>query len=82
MPKGFLGLHFMDSKMPIRSGDNYHIEVVQRAPVSWGWEIHRNGEPLPVPLRDGYYKSKTTAGAAGRVALREFLEALDREQNA
>ena len=36
--------------------------------------------PLPVPLRGGYYKAKNTTEAAGQVALREFLEALDREQ--
>jgi hypothetical protein len=63
-------------------GPGYHVVVTERGPSSWEWEICRDGQPLPVPLRDGFYKSKTTAGAAGRVAIREFLEALDREQNA
>jgi hypothetical protein len=57
--------------------DKYHVVVNQRYVALWEWEIYRNGEPLPVRLWDGPYKSKSTAGAAGRVAIREFLKALD-----
>lgn len=62
-------------------GPRYRVVVTERSPCSWEWEICRDGKPLPVPLRDGFYKSKSSAGAAGRVAICEFLEALDREQN-
>ena len=58
----------------------YHVAVARRASL-WGWEIYRYGVPLPVPLRGRYYKSKRATEAAGNVALREFLEALAREQN-
>jgi hypothetical protein len=58
----------------------YHVVVTRRA-SSWGWEIYRDGVPLPVPLRGRYYKSKRATEAAGDIALREFLQALDREQN-
>jgi hypothetical protein len=54
--------------------------VTQRGVQSWEWEIFRGGMPLPVPLRGGNYKAKNATEAAGQVALREFLEALDREQ--
>jgi hypothetical protein len=63
-------------------GPRYHVVVTERIPSSWEWEICRDGKPLPVSLRDGFYQSKSAAGAAGRVAIRDFLEALDREQNA
>jgi hypothetical protein len=62
--------------------NQYHVVVAQRGTSSWEWEIYRDGEPLPIRLREGSYKSKSTTEAAGKVALREFLEALDREQNA
>jgi hypothetical protein len=42
----------------------------------WEWESYRNNEPLR--LWDGPYKSKSAAGAAGRIAIREFLKALDK----
>jgi|HubBroStandDraft_4_1064222.scaffolds.fasta_scaffold174486_2 hypothetical protein len=59
----------------------YHVVVARRASL-WGWEIYRDGVPLPVPLRGGYYKSKRATEAAGALALRGFLDALDREQDA
>jgi hypothetical protein len=64
--------------------DKYSVVVVKRAglPIRWQWEIYRNGQPLPVRLRVGNFRLESTAEAAGKVALREFLEALTREQNA
>jgi hypothetical protein len=62
------------------SANIYHVVVTQSGPAAWEWELHRNGEPLPIRVKDGPYKSKSTTEAAGKVALREFLEALDREQ--
>jgi hypothetical protein len=63
--------------------DEYSVVVVQRGHSldPWEWEIYRNGGPLPARLRHGKFWSERTARAAGNVALREFLEALDREQN-
>jgi hypothetical protein len=60
--------------------DIYHVVVIQLAqtPPLWGY---RNGSPLPIGVRDRNSKSERTATAAGKVALRDFLEALDREQN-
>jgi transcriptional regulator with XRE-family HTH domain len=69
------------SKVPPPTSNEYHVVVTLRR-LSWEWEIYRDGIPLPVPLRDGFYRSKSAAGAAGRIAIREFLEALDREQKA
>jgi uncharacterized membrane protein len=62
----------------------YHVVVEQPDPNSWrwGWELYRNGQPLPVRLRRGPYASKQGAERAGAKALREFLAALEREQNA
>jgi hypothetical protein len=63
--------------------DEYSVVVVQRdhSLAPWEWEIYRDGQPLPARLRHGMFWSQRTASAAGKVALREFLEALDREQN-
>jgi hypothetical protein len=61
--------------------NRYQVVVTQRPAGRWGWEVYRDSKPLPVPLRDGNYKSQRTAAAAGRVSIREFLEALEREEN-
>jgi hypothetical protein len=65
-----------------RASPEYHVVVIRRAVASWVWEIYRDGEPLPVPVKDGNYKSRRIAEVAGNVALREFLEALARDQDA
>ena len=63
--------------------DEYHVVVAMRfhSPSRWEWEIYRNGRPLAVRLREGNFGSETTAMELGKVALREFLEALAREQD-
>jgi hypothetical protein len=61
----------------------YHVVVEQPHPNNswrWGWEIYRDGQPLPVRLRRGPYSSKQGAERAGAKALREFLAGLAREQ--
>jgi hypothetical protein len=65
-----------------RSKDEYSVVVVQRGQSRgrWEWEIYRNGRPLAVRHREGNFGSETTAMELGKVALREFLEALAREQ--
>jgi hypothetical protein len=45
----------------------------------WAWEIYRDGEPLPVRIREGGFKTEHTATLAGRVALRDFLAGLAQE---
>jgi len=62
--------------------DEYSVVVVQRGrfPFRWKWEIYRNGRPVPVRFRDGNFRQESTAEAAGKEALRKFLEALAREQ--
>jgi hypothetical protein len=63
--------------------DEYSVVVVQkgRFPILWEWDIYRDGQPLAVRFRDGNFRQESTAEAAGKVALRKFLQALAREQN-
>jgi hypothetical protein len=44
------------------------------------WEICRDGEPLPVRIRESGFKTEHTATLAGKVALRDFLSGLEEEQ--
>jgi hypothetical protein len=46
----------------------------------WAWEICRDGEPLPVRIREAGFKTEHTATLAGKVALRDFLAGLAEEQ--
>jgi hypothetical protein len=46
----------------------------------WGWEICRDGRPLPARLRNAGFWSARTASAAAEAALRDFLTALAREE--
>jgi len=64
-----------------RGTDIYHIAVAQSgdAPARWECEIYRDGQPLPIRLRGGNFASEGTAMTLGKVALREFLEALARD---
>jgi hypothetical protein len=45
----------------------------------WRWEIYRDGEPLPVRIRESGFKTEHTATLAGKVALRDFLSSLEKE---
>jgi hypothetical protein len=42
-------------------------------PRPWGWEIFRDGKPLPARLRKDGYRTEYTTTAAGKVALASFL---------
>jgi hypothetical protein len=44
--------------------------------VIWEWEICRQGQPFPTRMRDGPFKSHDVALAAGKIALREFVDLL------
>jgi hypothetical protein len=46
----------------------------------WAWEICRDGEPLPARIRETGFKTEHTATLAAKVALRDFLAGLAREQ--
>jgi hypothetical protein len=65
----------------IRTGQYQAVVALTASfPRQWGWEICRDGKPLPVRLREAGFKSERTATAAARVALREFLIGLRREE--
>jgi hypothetical protein len=46
----------------------------------WGWEICRDGEPLPVRIRESGFKTEHTARLSANLALRDFLSGLAEEQ--
>ena len=60
--------------------DELHIVVTECGNGIWEWEICRQGEQLPARMRDGPFGSEEAALAAGKTALREFLELLESEQ--
>ena len=60
--------------------DELHIVVTECGNGIWEWEICRPGEPLPARMRDGPFGSEEAALAAGKTALREFLELLESER--
>jgi hypothetical protein len=65
----------------VRAGQYQAVVALTASfPRQWGWEICRDGKPLPVRLREAGFTSERTATAAARVALREFLIGLRREQ--
>jgi hypothetical protein len=68
-----------------RQPNRYTLVVTTRPsashPMPWGWEIYRDGQPLPARLREFGFKTEHTATAAGRVALRDFLAGLAREES-
>jgi hypothetical protein len=60
----------------------YDVVVFKLDPYSWGWEVRRNGRPLPIPLRAIDCRSEAGARKAAGAALRRFLMGLKREQEA
>jgi hypothetical protein len=66
--------------MPTLLRDELQIVVTEYGNGIWEWEICRRGEPLSARMRDGPFRSEEVALAAGKVALREFLELLEFEQ--
>jgi len=68
--------------MSIAGNENCDIipRPADRAPregFSVSTQDSRQGEPLAARMRDGPFKSQEVALAAGKVALREFLELLE-----
>jgi hypothetical protein len=59
----------------------YLVAAQANAPFKpWAWEICRDGEPLPARIRESGFKTEHTAKLAAKVALRDFLSGLAREQ--
>jgi hypothetical protein len=66
--------------MAALSPDELQVVVTEYGDGIWEWEICRKGEPLPARMRDGPFKSYDVALQAGKIALQEFLELLEFEQ--
>jgi hypothetical protein len=62
--------------------DRYTIVVAEAGNLfkRWRWEICRDGEPMPVRIRESGFKTEHTAMLAAKVALRHFLSGLAEEQ--
>jgi hypothetical protein len=60
----------------------YLVAAQENAPPfkPWAWEICRDGVPLPARIRESGFKTEHTAKLAAKVALRDFLSGLAREQ--
>jgi hypothetical protein len=65
--------------------DRYTLVVRARRsgihPQPWGWEICRDGNPLPARLREAEFRTEHTATLVGKIALRDFLSGLANEQS-
>jgi hypothetical protein len=72
----------LHSMLRNQQNQQYTVEIVRSGNLlsPWGWEIYRNGKPLPARLLDSGFKSERTAKLASNVALREFLSGLAREE--
>jgi hypothetical protein len=66
--------------MAALSPDELEVIVTEYGDGIWEGEICRQGEPLPARMRGGPFKSHDVALQAGKIALREFLELLEFEQ--
>jgi hypothetical protein len=67
----------------VRKYRNYYV-MIQRDrshTYLWRWRIERRGEPMGVSLEGRGFISYNTAVMAGRRALDEFIEQLERESD-
>jgi hypothetical protein len=65
------------SRAHIAEHGELHVVVTDCGHGIWEWEICRQGQPLPARMRDGPFKSHDAALAAGKIALREFVDLLE-----
>jgi hypothetical protein len=67
--------------MPLDRTD-YSVVVKHRArpPKSWTWEIYRAGKARPIERSSVYFQTMTTAGRAGKEALKQLLDKLHFER--
>jgi hypothetical protein len=61
---------------------DYSVVVKHRAPPPkpWRWEIYRAGRTSPMEQSSVYFETMTTAGRAGKEALKQLLDKLDSQQ--
>jgi len=60
----------------------YYVRAIRDLthPPSWRWRIIRRGNPMGVLLEAGGFRTYEAARFAGKVALADFLEQLEREK--
>jgi hypothetical protein len=65
------------------TNDKYTLTIVRSGNLLslWGWEVYRNGKPLPARLCDDGFEFKRTARLAGTAALLRFLSDLVHEES-
>jgi hypothetical protein len=49
-------------------------------PYPWAWEIKRRSKPMGIRLTGNCFQSQAAAEVAGNRALKQFLEALAKEE--
>jgi hypothetical protein len=74
----------LDSAAMVRERDDwgYYVRAIRDLthPPSWRWRIIRRGNPMGVLLEAGGFSTYEAARFAGKVALADFLEQLEREK--
>ena len=60
----------------------YYVRAIRDLthPPSWRWRIIRRGNPMGVLVEAGGFSTYEAARFAGKVALADFLEQLEREK--
>jgi hypothetical protein len=60
---------------------DYSVVVKRRAPPpkSWKWEIYRAGRASAIEQSSLYFETMTTAGRAGKEALKQLMDKLRSE---
>ena len=61
---------------------NYYLVTfaTNERPDVWAWEIKRRGKPIDFRYTDSGFESQASAEIAGNQKLKEFLEALAKEE--
>jgi hypothetical protein len=55
---------------------SFYVAVSWSADEGWTWEIRRKRKPMGIRLRETGFRSHSSAHAAGRRALEDFLNGL------
>ena len=74
----------LESAAMVRERDDwgYYVRAIRDLthPTSWRWRIIRRGQAMGVLLEAGGFSTYDAARFAGKVALDDFLEQLEREK--
>jgi hypothetical protein len=72
----------LDAMVRERDDWGYYVRAIRDLthPPSWLWRIIRRGNPMGVLLEAGGFSTYEAARFAGKVALADFLEQLEREK--